>query len=397
MRIGIFTDSYFPQVSGVATSIQTLKEELEENGHEVIIFTTTDPKAKKFENGIIRFASIPFFSFKDRRVAFRGMLRALKISKELDLDLVHTHTEFSLGLTGKYVARQLEIPCVHTYHTMYEDYLHYVAKGKVLRPSHVKLVSKYFCNQTAGVIAPSEKAKSKLVSYGVTRSIKVIPTGVNLKKLSTKSMRDIRQELAISDDELVLLSLSRLAQEKNIQTILRAFPTVLAEFPTAKLIVVGGGPIRGELEQLSKELKIDQSIRFTGEVNVNEVNAYYQASDLYVNASTSESQGLTYIEAIAAGTDIVAKSNCYTDMLIYSGKLGKTYGKDEDLGETILEYLADTKKPETTKTERKMLLNSISATVFGEEVLRYYEEAMRVYNQEKQNGPKVYRKSVRRG
>ena len=214
MRIGIFTDSYFPQVSGVATSIQTLKEELEEHGHDVIIFTTTDPMAKKFEENIIRFPSIPFFSFKDRRVAFRGLLSALKTSKEVELDLVHTHTEFSLGLTGKYVARQLDIPCIHTYHTMYEDYLHYVVKGKVLRPSHVKLISKHFCNQTAGIIAPSEKAKNKLLSYGITTSIKVIPTGVNLKKLSAKSTRDIRQELAISDDDLVLLSLSRLAQEK---------------------------------------------------------------------------------------------------------------------------------------------------------------------------------------
>lgn len=397
MRIGIFTDSYFPQVSGVATSIKTLKEELEEHGHEVIIFTTTDPMAKKFEKSIIRFPSIPFFSFKDRRVAFRGMLSALKISKELKLDLVHTHTEFSLGLTGKYVARQLGIPCVHTYHTMYEDYLHYVAKGKVLKPSHVKLVSKHFCNQTAGVIAPSEKAKSKLVSYGVTRSVKVIPTGVNLKKLSAKSTRDIRQELAISESELVLLSLSRLAQEKNIQAIFRAFPTVLTEFPTAKLIVVGDGPIRVALEQLSKELRIDQSIRFVGEVNVNEVSAYYQASDLYVNASSSESQGLTYIEAIAAGTDIVTKSSSYTDMLIYSGKLGKTYDKDEELGRTILEYLSNNKKQVTTTAERKNLLNSISATVFGEEVLLYYEEAMRIYNQEKQLDSKNYRKSVRRG
>lgn len=397
MRIGIFTDSYFPQVSGVATSIKTLKEELEEHGHEVIIFTTTDPMAKKFEKNIIRFSSIPFFSFKDRRVAFRGMISALKISKELKLDLVHTHTEFSLGMTGKYVARQLDIPCVHTYHTMYEDYLHYVANGKVLRPAHVKLISKYFCNQTAGVIAPSEKAKNKLVSYGVTRSIKVIPTGVNLTKLSAKSTRNIRQELAISDNELVLLSLSRLAEEKNIQAILLAFPTVLKEFPTAKLIIVGDGPIRGALEQLSKELKIDQSIRFVGEVNVNEVNAYYQASDLYVNASTSESQGLTYIEAIAAGTDIVAKSNSYTDMLIYSGKMGKTYDKDEELGETILEYLANTKKQEATTTERKNLLNSISATVFGEEVLGYYKKAMHTYEQEKELESKNMRKSVRRG
>lgn len=397
MKIGIFTDSYFPQVSGVATSIQTLKEELEAHGHEVIIFTTTDPKVTKKEEGIIRFASIPFFSFKDRRVAIRGMRSALKISKEQGLDLVHTHTEFSLGLTGRYVAVHLGIPWVHTYHTMYEDYLHYVAKGKVLRPSHVKLVSKYFCNQTVGVIAPSDKAKNKLKSYGVTQNIAVIPTGVNLEKLSTPSDRDIRQELAIDEDDLVLLSLSRLAEEKNIQAILRAFPTVRAEHPNAKLIVVGDGPIRSALEELSRELCIEDAIRFTGEVFVDEVNAYYQASDLYVNASTTESQGLTFIEAIAAGTDIVAKSNPYTDMLVYSGTLGQTYREDEELAQTILDYLKETQHPEEKFTKRRNVLHSISSTVFGEEVLKYYADAIKLHDKENVTETKFYRKSVRRG
>lgn len=397
MRIGIFTDSYFPQVSGVATSIQTLKEELETYGHDVIIFTTSDPKAKENEEGIIRFASIPFFSFKDRRVAIRGMRSALKISKALDLDLVHTHTEFSLGFTGRHVAAQLDIPWVHTYHTMYEDYLHYVAKGKVLRPSHVKLVSKYFCNQTVGVIAPSEKAKNKLKSYGITKNITVIPTGVNLEKLSAESDRNIREELGIGEDELVLLSLSRLAEEKNVKAILQSFPTILTKYPTAKLIVVGGGPTRSSLEQLSQELNIQNEIRFTGEVYVDEVNAYYQASDLYVNASSSESQGLTFIEAIAAGTDIVAKSNPYTDMLVYSGTLGQTYQNDEDLGQTILDYLNQSKKNEHKLAYRSSLLHSISSTVFGKDVVKYYAKSVKKYNQEKAMGTKYYRKSVRRG
>lgn len=358
---------------------------------------TTDPKATEKKNDIIRFTSIPFFSFKDRRVAIRGMRSALKISKELGLDLVHTHTEFSLGLTGKHVAAQLDLPWVHTYHTMYEDYLHYVAKGKVLRPAHVKMVSKYFCNQTNGVIAPSEKAKSKLLSYDITQNIEVIPTGVNLKKLSTKSNRNIREELSIAKEDLVLLSLSRLAEEKNIQAVLRAFPTVKKEYPSAKLIVVGDGPTRLDLEQLSKELQIEEAVRFTGEVFVDEVNAYYQASDLYVNASSTESQGLTFIEAIAAGTDIVAKSNSYTDMLVYSGTLGKTYNEDEELAQTILDYLAQTKTQDNKFAKRENVLHSISSTVFGEEVLKYYAKAIKKHHKEEAMETKFYRRSVRRG
>jgi len=121
MNIGLFTDTYFPQVSGVATSIKTLKEELEHKGHQVTIFTTTDPNAEEDDPTIIRLTSIPFLSFKDRRIAVSGAYVALRKAKKLNLDIIHTHTEFSVGFTGKYVANQLDIPLVHTYHTMYED------------------------------------------------------------------------------------------------------------------------------------------------------------------------------------------------------------------------------------------------------------------------------------
>ncbi len=141
MKIGFFTDTYFPQVSGVATSIKTLKEELEKKGHKVYIFTTTDPNAEMDEEDIIRMPSVPFVSFKDRRIVVRGMWYAYLIAKELELELIHTHTEFGAGLLGKMVGRKLQIPVIHTYHTMYEDYLHYIAKGKVLRPTHVKYFS----------------------------------------------------------------------------------------------------------------------------------------------------------------------------------------------------------------------------------------------------------------
>ena len=143
MNIGIFTDTYFPQVSGVATSIDTLRSQLEQKGHTVYIFTTTDPDVEKnvYERNVFRFASIPFISFTDRRIAVRGLFQSYQVAKELNLDIVHTQTEFSMGLIGKFVAKALKIPCVHTYHTMYEDYLHYVAKGKLLKPSHVRLMT----------------------------------------------------------------------------------------------------------------------------------------------------------------------------------------------------------------------------------------------------------------
>ena len=140
MNIGIFTDTYFPQVSGVATSIKTLKDDLERKGNSVYIFTTTDPHVPDdaVEPNVFRFTSVPFVSFTDRRVAVRGMFHAYHVAKELNLDIVHTQTEFSMGYIGKFVARQLKVPTVHTYHTMYESYLHYIMNGHLLRPYHVK-------------------------------------------------------------------------------------------------------------------------------------------------------------------------------------------------------------------------------------------------------------------
>ena len=231
MKIGIFTDSYFPQVSGVSTSIRTLKEELESQGHEVIIFTTTDPKAGNDEKNIIRLTSIPFLSFKDRRIAVKGMNKALKEAKKQNIDIVHTHTEFSLGLTGKFVGYMLGIPTVHTYHTMYEKYLHYIAKGKVVKPKAVKIASRYFCNRTMGIIAPSQQMKDKLSSYNIYKEIRVIPTGVQIPERIAGIRQSKREELGIADSELVLLSLAGYRPKKIWTSLSMRFPKSWSSIP----------------------------------------------------------------------------------------------------------------------------------------------------------------------
>ena len=159
MRVGLFTDTYLPQISGVATSIKTLKEELEKQGHEVYIFTTTDKHVKRYEDPtIIRLPSVPFISFTDRRIVYRGLFESYKIAKTYKLDIIHTQTEFSLGILGKMVGKALRIPVIHTYHTQYEDYVRYIANGKLIRPSMVKYIVRGFLNDLDGVICPSRIA-----------------------------------------------------------------------------------------------------------------------------------------------------------------------------------------------------------------------------------------------
>ncbi|KAF1303870.1 MULTISPECIES: glycosyltransferase family 4 protein [Enterococcus] len=401
MKIGFFTDTYFPQVSGVATSIKTLKDELEHKGHEVYIFTTTDPNAKEMEEDIIRMPSVPFVSFKDRRIVVRGMWYAYLIAKELELDLIHTHTEFGAGMLGKMVGKKLKIPVIHTYHTMYEDYLHYVAKGKVLRPSHVKYFSRIFANHTTGVVCPSERVIDTLRSYGVTSPMRVIPTGIEIEKFErpdiTEDMRKtVREHLGIAQDQLMILSLSRISYEKNIQAIIHGFPEVIRQLPQARLVVVGKGPYLEKLRELVETLGLSEVVQFTGEVPNEETALFYHAADYFVSTSTSETQGLTYTEAMAAGTPLVVEGNDYLNNLIDDPSLGMTFVSEEDFADSLIDYINQKIPGNDQVLETK--LYEISATHFGESMLDFYNDMIAYYHSrelEKETEPSIQKIKVK--
>ena len=383
MRIGLFTDTYFPQVSGVATSIKTLKDELVALGHDVFIFTTTDPKADPNERNIIRLGSIPFVSFKDRRVVVRGMVAAYEKAKDYQLDIVHTHTEFGVGWLGKYIGRQLGIPVLHTYHTMYEDYLHYIAHGKLIRPWHVRQISRTFCRNLSGLVCPSQRVVETLKAYQIATPMAVIPTGVNLAKFAQVAAvafdrSAFREELGCRGRDIMLLSLSRLSYEKNIQALIAGLPAVVAAEPRVKLVIVGGGPFRRSLAELAEQLGVMDHVYFVGEVDNQEVSRYYQAADYFVSASASESQGLTYIEALAAGTQLIVKGNEYLASLVDDPALGTTYESDQDFAASLLAYLAAAVPGDERILAQK--LAAISSASFGAKVNAFYEDAQVYYD-----------------
>ncbi|WP_125568533.1 glycosyltransferase family 4 protein [Companilactobacillus insicii] len=377
MNIGIFTDTYFPQVSGVATSIQTLKNDLERKGNSVYIFTTTDPNVSKktIEPNIFRVGSVPFISFTDRRIAIRGMFHAVELAKELKLDIVHTQTEFSMGLMGKFVAKQLKIPFVHTYHTMYEDYLHYVLNGHLLKPYHVKQMSRMFLKNASGVVAPSKQVKSTLDRYEINAPISIIPTGVDLSEYTKPvNASDIREKLGISDDTPVILMLSRIALEKKIDHMLRSMPELLKYNPDIMLVIVGDGPDMDELVQMSKDLGISNNVIFTGEVEHDKISPYYHMANIFVSSSDTESQGLTYIEAIASGLKIVVRSAPYTDQLLTDPSVGVTFSQDGQLVPRIIAYLDHPNSFDDRDARQKILYN-ISSDNFGNSILDFYHRS----------------------
>ena len=376
MRIGLFTDTYFPQVSGVATSIRTLKTELEKLGHTVFIFTTTDKDVNRYEDWqIIRIPSVPFFAFKDRRIAYRGFSTALEIARQYQLDIIHTQTEFSLGLLGVWIAKELRIPVVHTYHTQYEDYVRYIAKGMVIRPSMVKYIVRGFMSDLDGVICPSEIVYDLLMKYKVKVEKRVIPTGIELAKferpeITAENIADLREKLGISNQETMLLSLSRVSYEKNIQAVLAALPSVLEENPDVKLVVAGDGPYLSDLKSQAKRLNITDAVIFTGMIAPSETALYYKAADFFISASTSETQGLTYLESLASGTPIISHGNPYLDNVINDKMFGTLYYEERDLAGAILEAVIAT--PDLDEKSLAAKLYEISAENFGRRVYEFY-------------------------
>jgi len=333
MNIGLFTETYYPEINGVATSVYMLKTELENRGHNVYVFTTTTPGAPEHEHNVFRVPSMPFIFITERRVGLFYQPKLAHIIKKLGLDIIHTHTEFSLGIFGRIMARELRLPIVHTYHTIYEDYTHYLTHFKALdsrAKAFARTYSKVCCNTVEQVIVPTEKTKELLMTYSVHKDITVVPTGIDLSKFSRNSysMEDVnalRLKYNISPQEKILLYIGRVSQEKNIEEIISAMPEYMKTRETVKFIIVGSGPALEKLENLVKQMGLEERFVFTGSQPWDTIGLFYQLGDIFVSASRSETQGLTYIEAMASGLPLVARADKCLEDILEEGQNGYSF------------------------------------------------------------------------
>jgi 1,2-diacylglycerol 3-alpha-glucosyltransferase len=306
MNIAFFTDSYFPYTSGVVRSIETFKTNLEALGHNVYIFAPRYPHAKKQKN-IYRFASIPAITNRDFYLALPFSFTIKKQITKLKIDIIHVHSPFLLGRLGANIAKTLNIPLVFTYHTLYDQYVHYAPFAQKISGQIINRFCRNFCNHCNLVITPTNVVKDILKKLGVQTQIESIPTGININKFMKVKDNTFREKYGIPFDAKVLLFVGRIGKEKNITFLLDAFKALtINESCKPLLVLVGGGPELEYYKSRSKELNIDQHTIFTGNLNYDEVINAYLASDLFVFASKTETQGLVLGEAKAAGLAIVA-------------------------------------------------------------------------------------------
>jgi 1,2-diacylglycerol 3-alpha-glucosyltransferase len=327
MKIGLFTDTYTPEINGVVTVLKTMTRELRKEGHEVYIFCPNHPGKDKSETGVFRFPSIKFLPYKGMRVSIPFNRSALQLIPSLDI--IHSHTPGSIGLMALRASKRYHIPHVHTYHTFYMEYRFYLPR--IIRPSRsmVRSLSRLFCNNCDAIIAPSNQMKIELESYRVIPPIYALPFGVDEEEFSHEIKWDVRTELNIQTKDL-LLYVGRLGQEKNIDFLLRAFQRLLSLRPEARLVIAGDGPQRGFLEKYARDLGIAPFVKFAGYLQRLDMVDVYKQAALFVFASKTETQGLVIVEAMMAGAAVVAVGIMGPRDIIKSGETGILVGEDEN-------------------------------------------------------------------
>ncbi len=388
MNIGIFTDTYSPQVNGVVSSILTLENALRKQGHQVYVFTITHPEAENDAPHVYRMASIPFIFLKEHRVGIVYSNKAVRKIKRLKLDLILSQTEFSLGIFAKLVSKRLNVPIIHTYHTMYEEYMHYVSKGIELSPTIARKYSKSFCNGVDGVVAPTRKTERLLKNYGVKKPIRVIPTGIDFSPFdpagyTSEEITAIKKAHHIPLDSPIVLFIGRVAQEKSINMIIDAMPKLLERVPKAKLVIVGDGPSKLELEEQAQNLGIRDAVIFTGMHPWRTIGKMYQLGNVFVSASVSETQGLTFAEAMAAKLPVLAREDECVTGLIRDHYNGAFFHNPEELATLLAKFLSNPELMHQMGENAAHSIRPLSSEVFGLNAEAFYKEIVASYKENK--------------
>ena len=346
MKILITTDLYSVSTNGVVTSVNNLCDELRSKGHDVRILTLSWDCSSFVQD---RVYYIRAFSLDRIYPQLRGSLavfdRLLNELIEWKPDVIHSQCEFFTFRFARHISKRTDSPIVHTYHTLYENYIGYLISNKLIGKNLVRMFSKRRLRHVSAVIAPSIKTSTILNKYGIKQNISIIPSGISLEQHQQRStdeeIKELRYRYRIAENAFVMLSLGRLGVEKNIEELMVAFSWFLDEGPNSILLIVGDGPARGGLEDWAEHLHLNGNVVFAGAIPQHEVHRYYQMADIFVSASTSETQGLVYIEAAANGLPLVCRKALCLQGIIADGENGFVFETAEEFEAAVLCFQND--------------------------------------------------------
>lgn len=380
MKILITTD-VFVKVDGVSTSVKNLFYGLIGLGHDVRLLTLSGDSKNHKENTFYYVKSAPLdIVYKGIRMPLSFDNEYIKEIIEWKPDIIHSQCEvFTYGYALK-ISKKTGAPIVHTYHTMYDDYVGYVIPFKRLGRWIIKKLTKVRLKKAGVIIVPTHKVEKAMLDYGLKNEIQVIPSGISLEqhkeRISQKERLEVRRSMGVKDDELLLITLGRVAPEKNVDEVIRFFGEQSNLDDKLRYMVVGDGPSKRELETLSKELGLQDKIIFTGMVEPKEVHLFYQLADIFVSSSTSETQGLTYVEAMANRLPLLCRYDDCLEGVLINGENGYFYSD----GQAFAEGLSKLKdKAERLKAGKKSLefSSAYDKSQFGSALEKVYEKVLK--------------------
>lgn len=380
-RVLITTDWFAPAVNGVVASVQTLRAELEALGCEVRVLTLAPGLASYRDGDVYHLASVPAHALYDR--ARVGTLLSSPIHRALAAwspDVIHSQCEFTTYVWARRLAQELAIPLVHTYHTIYEDYTHYFSPSRPMGRRLAATFSRRMLAPADAVVAPTGKVETILHCYGIRAPIHVSPTGLDLthfRPARTGAERAdadrLRRSLGIGPGQRILLSLGRLAREKNVEELFDLLSAL--EDPTLTLLVVGDGPHRDQLAELARRSGAADRIVLAGAVPPPDAVRFYRLADVFVSASRSETQGLTYIEALASGLPVLSRRDPSLDGVVVDGVNGWQYDSAAQFRAALARLADPDVRRRTGAAAVRWSAEHTSAAAFGRRTLAIYESA----------------------
>jgi glycosyltransferase involved in cell wall biosynthesis len=342
VRIALFTNNYLPFCGGVTISVETLRRGLEASGHEAWVFGPRLTGAEDASVKVVRYPSIPVATYPEFALAVPYSRRIERLVSALAFDVIHAHHPFLLGPAARRLARRIRRPLIFTYHTRYEKYAHYVPLPLRLVQAAALRISAGFAAQADAVLAPSAVIRDELHARGVRAPIAVVPTGVDLVRFRPGDREAARRSLGVGQGEPLVLYVGRLDREKSVDRVLGAFERVASTIPAARLVLVGQGTEAERLRRTAASLPVAERIRFLGLRPHDSLAECYQAADVFLFASETETQGLVLAEAAACGLPAVAVDAPGCDEVVRDGDTGILTKRDPAaLAEAVIGLLLD--------------------------------------------------------
>ena len=293
-------------VGGVAKSVDRFTRAYRKQGHAVLVVAPTFDGAKENEPGVVRVPAIQHFNGSDFLVALPVPLVLKRTLDEFEPDIIHSHHPFLLGDVAMRQAALRQLPLVFTHHTMYEHYTHYVPGDAEALQALAREMCAVYAGRCDHVIAPSTSVKEMLIEHEVETPITVIPTGVDIGQFASGDGASFRREHGIPEKTFLVGHLGRLAPEKNLRFLSEAVIRFLNDRADAHFLVVGDGPEKQVIANMMSDAGVADRVHLPGKLDGQALVDAYHAMDVFAFASKSETQGMVLVEAMAAGTPVVA-------------------------------------------------------------------------------------------